>query len=56
MTATEYVANTARAFMAAEIATASANSAAANITRKLLDDYFARPVHRPYLSPAPYQK
>ena len=46
MTTTEYVANTARAFMAAEIAMASVNSGVANITRahaeKRLDDYFAR--------------
>jgi hypothetical protein len=46
MTTPEYVANAARAFMLAEIAMASANSGAANVTRaqaqKLLDDYFAR--------------
>jgi hypothetical protein len=45
MTITEYVATTARAFMAAEIAMAAVNCEAANITRpqaeKLLDDYFA---------------
>jgi hypothetical protein len=42
----EYAATTARAFMAAEIAMASVNCGAANLTRaqaeKLLDDYFAR--------------
>jgi hypothetical protein len=46
MTVTEYVATTARAFMAAEIAMAAVNCGAANVTRaeaeKLLDDYFAR--------------
>jgi hypothetical protein len=46
MTTTECVANAARAFMVAEIAMASVNSGAANVTRaqaeKLLDDYFAR--------------
>jgi hypothetical protein len=46
MTTTEYVANAARAFVVAEIAMASVNSGAANVTRaqaeKLLDDYFAR--------------
>ena len=46
MTTTEHAANTARAFLAAEIATASVNCGAANVTRaqaeKLLDDYFAR--------------
>jgi hypothetical protein len=46
MTITEYVATTARAFMAAEIAMAAVNCGAANVTRaqakKLLDDYFAR--------------
>jgi hypothetical protein len=46
MTITEYVATTARAFMAAEIAMASANCAVTKATReyagKLLDDYFAR--------------
>jgi hypothetical protein len=46
MTITEYVATTARAFMAAEIAMALVNCGAANVTRahveKLLDDYFAR--------------
>jgi hypothetical protein len=45
MTSTEYAANFARAFMAAEIAMASANSGAAIVTRaraeKMLDDYFA---------------
>jgi hypothetical protein len=45
MTSTEYAANLARAFMAAEIAMASANSEAAIVTRaraeKILDDYFA---------------
>jgi hypothetical protein len=44
MTITEYVATTARAFMAAEIAMASVNCGAANVTRaqaeKLLADYF----------------
>jgi hypothetical protein len=46
MTTTEYAANTARAFLAAEIAMASVNCGRANVTRaqaeKLLDDYFAR--------------
>jgi hypothetical protein len=46
MTTTEYAAATARAFMSAEIAMASVNCGAANVTRaqaeKLLDDYFAR--------------
>jgi hypothetical protein len=46
MTVAEYAATTARAFMAAEIAMASVNCGAANLTRaqaeKLLDDYFAR--------------
>jgi hypothetical protein len=46
MTTTEHAANTARAFLAAEIAMASVNCGAANVTRaqaeKLLDDYFAR--------------
>jgi hypothetical protein len=46
MTTTEHAANTARAFLAAEIAMASVNCRAANVTRaqaeKLLDDYFAR--------------
>jgi hypothetical protein len=46
MTVTEYVATTARAFMAAEIAMAAVNCGAANVTRaeaeQLLDDYFAR--------------
>ena len=46
MTITEYVATTARAFMAAEIAMAAVNCGAANVTRaqaeNLLDDYFAR--------------
>jgi hypothetical protein len=46
MTITEYVATTARAFMAAEIAMASVNHGVAKVTRayaeKLLDDYFAR--------------
>jgi hypothetical protein len=45
MTSTEYAANLARAFMAAEIAMASANSEAAIVTRarakKMLDEYFA---------------
>jgi hypothetical protein len=44
MTSTEYTANSARAFMAAEIAMASVNSGAAIVTRaraeKLLDDCF----------------
>jgi hypothetical protein len=46
MTTTEHAATTARAFLAAEIAMASVNCGAANVTRalaeKLLDDYFAR--------------
>ena len=46
MTTTEHAANTARAFLAAEIAMASVNWGAANVTRaqaeKLLDDYFTR--------------
>jgi hypothetical protein len=46
MTATEYAATTARAFMAAQIAMTVVNCGAANVTRaqaeKLLDDYFAR--------------
>jgi len=46
MMITEYAATTARAFMAAEIAMASVNYEATNVTRaqaeKLLDDYFAR--------------
>jgi hypothetical protein len=46
MTITEYAATTARALMAAEIAMASVNCGATNVTRaqakKLLDDYFAR--------------
>jgi hypothetical protein len=46
MTITEYVATTARAFMAAEIAMASANfgvrKATLEYAEKLLDDYFAR--------------
>jgi hypothetical protein len=45
MTVTEHAANTARAFLAAEIAMASANSGALIVTRiqaeKLLDLYFA---------------
>jgi hypothetical protein len=45
MFTTEHAANTARAFLAAEIAMASVNCGAANVTRaqaeKLLDDYFA---------------
>ena len=45
MTITEYAATLARAFMAAEIAMASVNCGAANITRaqaeKLLGNYFA---------------
>ena len=45
MTTTEYAANTARAFMAAEIAMASVNCGAPVVTRaqseKLLDLYFA---------------
>jgi hypothetical protein len=46
MTITEYAATTARAFVIAEIAMASVNCRAANVTRaqaeKLLEDYFAR--------------
>jgi len=46
MITTGYVANAARAFMIVEIAMASVNSGAANVTRaqaqKLLDDYFAQ--------------
>src|SRR5262249_15017740 len=46
MTTTEHAANTARAFLSAEIVMASVNCGAANVTRaqaeKLLDDYFAR--------------
>jgi hypothetical protein len=46
MTVNGYVANTARAFMAAEIAMASVNCGASDVTRaqaeKLLDDFFAR--------------
>jgi hypothetical protein len=46
MTIAEYVATTARAFVVAEIAMASVNCRAANVTRtqaeKLLEDYFAR--------------
>ena len=42
----EYAATTVRALMAAEIAMASVNWGAANVTRaqaeKLLDDYFTR--------------
>jgi hypothetical protein len=45
MTITEYAATMARAFMAAEIAMASVNCGAANVTRaqaeKLLANYFA---------------
>ena len=45
MTITEFAATTARAFMVAEIAMASVNCGAANVTRaqaeKLLSDYFA---------------
>jgi hypothetical protein len=45
MTITEYVATTARVFMAAEIALASVNCGASNVTRaqaeKLLNVYFA---------------
>jgi hypothetical protein len=45
MTITEYAATTARVFMAAEIAMASVNCGASNVTRaqaeKLLGDYFA---------------
>jgi hypothetical protein len=45
MTSTEHVVNLARAFMAAEIAMASVNSAAAIVSRaqaeKLLDNYFS---------------
>jgi hypothetical protein len=44
MTITEFAATTARTFMAAEIAMASVNFGAANVTRaqaeKLLGDYF----------------
>ena len=46
MTTTEHAANTARAFLAAEIAMASVNCGSADVTRaqaeKFLDDYFAR--------------
>ena len=46
MTINGYVAKIARAFMAAEIAMASANCGASGVTRaqaeKLLGDYFAR--------------
>jgi hypothetical protein len=46
MTTTEHAANTARAFMAAEIAMALVNGGDASVTRaqaeKLLDDYFVR--------------
>lgn len=46
MTIAEYAATTARAFVVAEIAMASVNCRATNVTRaqaeKLLDDYFAR--------------
>jgi hypothetical protein len=46
MTITEYVAATARAFMAAEITMAAVNCGAAKVTRteaeQLLDDYFDR--------------
>ena len=49
MTITEYVATTARAFMAAEIAMASVNYGSANVTRapaeKLLGDYFVLVEH-----------
>ena len=42
----EYAATTVRALMAAEVAMASVNCEAANVTRpqaeKLLDDYFTR--------------
>ena len=42
----EYAATTVRALMAAEVAMASVNGEAANVTRaqaeKLLDDYFTR--------------
>ena len=45
MAITEYVATTARAFMAAEIAMALVNCGDVNVTRaqaeKLLDEYFA---------------
>ena len=45
MTITEYAATLARAFMAAEIAMASVNCGATNVTRaqaeKLLGNYFA---------------
>jgi hypothetical protein len=46
MTIAEYAATTARAFVVAEIAMASVNCRAANVTRaqaeKLLEDYFVR--------------
>jgi hypothetical protein len=46
MTISEYLANTARVFMRAEIAMASVNCGASDVTRtqaeKLLDDFFAR--------------
>jgi hypothetical protein len=46
MSTIEHAANTARAFLTAEIAMASVNCGAANVTRaqaeKLLDNYFAR--------------
>jgi hypothetical protein len=46
MTTTEHAANTARAFMVAEIAMASVNGRDASVTRaqaeRLLDDYFVR--------------
>jgi hypothetical protein len=49
MTITEFAATTTRAFMAAEIAMASVNCGAANVTRakaeKLLGDYFALVEH-----------
>lgn len=49
MTITEFAATAARAFMAAEIAMASVNCRAANVTRaqakKLLGDYFALVEH-----------
>jgi len=49
MTITEYAATTARAFMVAEIAMASVNCGATNVTRaqaeKLLGDYFALVEH-----------
>ena len=45
MTSTQYAANMARTFMAAELAMASVNCGAPNATRaqpeKLLDEYFA---------------